>query len=61
MLRVAWLSASMFSCASLRKSRQDLSANWMWRPIARSGQSIWTRMPAFVTASYSTRIASAIA
>ena len=38
-----------------------MSANWMWRPIARSGQSIWTRSPAFVTASYSMRMASAIA
>ena len=51
----------MLSCASLRNSARLLSANWMWRPIARSGQSIWTSMPAFVTASYSTRIASAIA
>ena len=29
--------------------------------MARSGQSIWTNTPALVTASYSTRIASAIA
>ncbi len=47
--------------AALRNSSVLSAAYWMWRPIARSGQSICSTNPARVTASYSGRIASAIA
>jgi len=37
------------------------SAYWMCRPIAKSGQSICSVIPAAAIASYSLRIASAMA
>jgi hypothetical protein len=47
--------------ARLRNSSIDKSAYWMCRPIAKSGQSICRVTPAAEIASYSPRIASAIA
>ena len=37
MLARAWLSASTCSCAALRNPARLRSANWMWRPMPRSG------------------------
>ena len=53
MLRVAWLSASTPTSAAWRNSSRDRPANSMWRIMARSGQSIWSRKPALWIASYS--------
>ena len=46
---------------ALAERGQVEAAYWMWRPMARSGQSICSVMPALATVSYSWRIASAIA
>src|SRR5262247_2441034 len=57
----AWSSAAMCMPARLRNSWRSRSAYWMCRPMARSGQSICSTIPALAIASYSCRIASAIA
>ena len=44
-----------------RNSSSSIAAYAECRPIARSGQSSWTVAPAAAIASYSTRIASAMA
>ena len=44
-----------------RNSSSSMSAYAEWRPMARSGQSSWTVAPASAIASYSARIASAMA
>src|SRR5260370_360985 len=46
MSATAWLSASMWSCACLRKSAVLRCAYWMCRPMARSGQSSCSTKPA---------------
>src|SRR5436190_1461927 len=57
MFAVAWFITSMFSAAAWRKVLRSASWNWMWRPIARSGQSSCSAKPACATASYSAGIA----
>ena len=57
--RSAWFSASTRTIVNFRYSSSDGSvANWS-QFSAKDGSSIWTMMPAFVIARYSSRIASA--
>ena len=61
MSRSAALIASTWRSTLATNSASELSRYMMWRPMARSGASIWSMNPAATIASYSTVIASPIA